>query len=255
MTKPYFSIITCTYNSERYLKDCIKSVEKQSFKNYEHIFIDGYSQDKTIEIIKNYQRRNAGKVRFFQYPCKGISKAMNIGIEHSSGEIICHLHSDDYFYSAEVLKQVNKEIEHNPRANLFIGDCLFRQKGKFWPVFPTNPVERYLHHKLIRSYILLTNKIPHPSVFINKQVFERWGKFDESYKIVMDYEFWLRIFKQERIFFIDKFLSVYRVHAKTTSNVNKKIVSQEIKRLINSYKKDYFFERIIAVFLRFILKR
>ena len=252
MPKPFFSIITCTYNSEKYLQDCINSVENQSFKDYEHIFIDGYSRDKTMNIIKKYQKHNPDRVKIYQYRPHGISQAMNMGIKHVRGNIICHLHSDDYFYSSQTMRRVKKEVKRHPKASLFVGDCLFKTGTRFRPVFPSNQIERFLHHTLIRSYIFLGNKIPHPSVFIKKAVFKRWKGFNESFKVVMDYEFWFRILRQERVVFIDEFLSVYRVHANTISNLKKQEGKQEIKKLFNRHKGKYFIEQIISVFLRIL---
>jgi len=90
-----FSIITCTYNSEKYLQENINSVESQIFHNFEHVFIDGNSSDKTIEIIKKYQKKYPHTVKLLQCEPKGISNAMNHGINQSSGQYIIHLHSDD----------------------------------------------------------------------------------------------------------------------------------------------------------------
>ena len=77
-----FSIITCTYNSEKFLKKNIESVKKQNFKDFEHIFIDGFSQGGTINIIKNYQTEFPQRVKLFQVEPKGISHAMNEGIKN-----------------------------------------------------------------------------------------------------------------------------------------------------------------------------
>jgi glycosyltransferase involved in cell wall biosynthesis len=80
--KPFFSIITATLNSEKFLRDNIESVKKQTFQDFEHIFIDGFSNDATVEIIKEYQReRGESKVKIFQYPPKGVTDAFNKGIQ------------------------------------------------------------------------------------------------------------------------------------------------------------------------------
>ena len=81
MKKYKFSIITVTKNSEKYLKDCILSVKNQSYKNYEHLIIDGNSSDKTIKIIKSFR----GKIKFYRNRNdKGLYDAMNLGIKKAS---------------------------------------------------------------------------------------------------------------------------------------------------------------------------
>lgn len=87
MKRPFFSIITCTYNSEKFLQENIDSVKSQTFKDYEHIFIDGYSTDDTNKIINKYiliDRRS----KIFKYPPKGISNAFNLGIKKSLGKYL-----------------------------------------------------------------------------------------------------------------------------------------------------------------------
>jgi len=66
--QPFFSIVTCTYNSERFVQRNIDSVRSQTFKNYEHIFIDGYSKDRTVQIIRDYLSKSKSKVKLFQFP-------------------------------------------------------------------------------------------------------------------------------------------------------------------------------------------
>src|SRR4030042_2325119 len=125
INKPFFSIITCTYNSQKYLQDCIDSIKKQNYRNWEHIFIDAYSKDKTIKLIKAYKKTNYSKVRLYQYSKEGIAKAMNLGIKKAKAKFICHLHSDDYFYSSKTLSLVKKKIENHPKRNIVIGDVYF----------------------------------------------------------------------------------------------------------------------------------
>ena len=86
-----FSVVTCTWNSEAYLKQCIESVQQQTYQNIEHIFIDGECEDRTLEIIKSspIEKKICHGVR------GGISHAINSGIELADGEIVVHLHSDD----------------------------------------------------------------------------------------------------------------------------------------------------------------
>lgn len=96
MNKPLFSIITCTYNSQKFIKKNLESVKAQIFMDYEQIIIEGQSSDKTVEIVKSFQKNNP-KIKLFSYPAKGISDAFNKGIKHSKGKYLFFLNSDDSF--------------------------------------------------------------------------------------------------------------------------------------------------------------
>ena len=116
-----FSIITCTYNSAVFLEKNINSVKKQMYENYEHIFIDGFSSDKTPEIIKKYKQENPENIIFFQTKPKGISSAMNEGIRKAKGDYLIHLHSDDSFFDKNVLQDVADFLEQNPGLDWLYG--------------------------------------------------------------------------------------------------------------------------------------
>ena len=93
------SIITTTLNSEKNLDKCIRSVINQTYKNIEYLIIDGCSYDKTLQIIKKYKK----KINFIlSEKDRGIWDAMNKGLRHASGDIVCFLNSDDFFYKKSI---------------------------------------------------------------------------------------------------------------------------------------------------------
>ena len=187
-----FSIITCTHNSSDYLKNCINSVSKQSCREFEHIFIDGFSSDSTMEIIKEYQASFPNKVKFFQSKPRGIANAMNLGIDKSSGEYICFLHSDDCFFDSSVLNEIFDIVRARNNPDMIYGKAKF-----FVPESNTCRIvpHRRIYHKLKYWLLLLTNYIPHQAVFIKKDIFEKYGGFNEQYKNSMDYDLWIRLAK------------------------------------------------------------
>ena len=109
---PFFSIVTGTYNSEKYVGQNMKSVDDQTFNDYEHLIIDGQSTDDTLSIVDK-ARKKSSKIKVFSFPPKGISNALNQGINKSSGTYIIHLNSDDSFYDSRVLEKVRAWIEEN----------------------------------------------------------------------------------------------------------------------------------------------
>ena len=97
----FFSIIFAKKNSSSYIYDCLYSIKKQSFKNYELIVIDNCSTDKTIEIIKKIKIKNT---RIYVGKDLGVYDAINKGIS-KAGKVISVLHSDDFYYDNDVLKK------------------------------------------------------------------------------------------------------------------------------------------------------
>jgi glycosyltransferase involved in cell wall biosynthesis len=203
-----FSIITCTYNSEIFLGKNTESVLSQSFLDFEHIFIDGFSIDKTVEIIKGYQQRYPGKVKLFQLSPQGISNAMNEGIRRSSGEYLIHLHSDDSFYDSEVLKDVNDFLSTNNFDWIYGKINVIENDGQSVGVFPLRKVFQGKSSQIIKKYIYkFYNYIPHQSVFIKRKVFDDFGGFDEKLSSAMDPDLWFRIINKTNWSFYDRVIS------------------------------------------------
>ena len=131
MNKQYkISIITVTKNSENFLEECILSLNQQSYKNFEHILIDGSSTDNTVNIIKKHQ----DKITYWvSEKDEGLYDAMNKGIKKCSGDIIGILNSDDIYYP-ETLKIVNQYF--NLHKDL---DFLFGSVNKYKLLYGYNP--------------------------------------------------------------------------------------------------------------------
>lgn len=218
MTKPFFSIITITYNSEDYLADTIASVESQTYTDYEHIFIDGGSTDQTLSLIKQYQQQYSAMVKLFHAPAKGISHAMNVGIEKSTGHYLLHLHSDDYLHDENVLQDVATYLRKHPDLDWIYGQIkVVEVDGRRVGIFP--------RHKLFQlgwRYLLqFFNFIPHQAVFIKKSVFTQYGGFDESLKTAMDQDLWFRLNYQTKWGYYHRLISVFRVHQGSQSSSRK----------------------------------
>lgn len=182
--QPLVSIITISFNSGRYIEETIKSVLSQDYPNIEYSVIDGGSTDDTLEIIRRYEKR----LKCISAPDHGISDAMNKGIRLSKGEIIAHLHSNDK-YRPEVISRVVRFFKDNPDKKWLYGDINFvDEEGRIRKrlIFP----KRYNYdYRLLKK----VNIIPHPAVFVKREVFNEVGLFDLKYKYAMDYDMWLRI--------------------------------------------------------------
>lgn len=208
-----FSIITCVLNSDKFISDCLSSIANQQFSNFEVIIIDGCSTDDTIKIIKKYSSKLP--IRLFHQKPRGISAAMNRGIRTAQGDFLIHLHADDSFYDKYVLEDVNDFLEKNKTLDWIYGKInSIEENGRSIGVFPNNKVFQIGWNYLLKY----TNYIPHQAVFIKKEVFEKYGYFDENLSSAMDTNLWLRIGNKTRWKFFDRIISNYRTHSSAQSS-------------------------------------
>jgi glycosyltransferase involved in cell wall biosynthesis len=168
------SIITVNYNDKLGLERTLKSVQEQTFTNYEHIVVDGGSTDGSKELIE------ANKENFIYWvsePDNGIYNAMNKGIKVAKGDYLYFLNSGDHFEDSDALQKVNNHLGKN--------DIVY---------FNINVVgEREVHIKTCPkelSFMFLHNDLPaHQATFIRKDLFNKYGYYDEKLKIVADWKF------------------------------------------------------------------
>ena len=252
MHQPFFSIITCTYNSEQYLPQCIHSVKSQQFTDYEHIIVDAFSSDSTPALLETYAREDI-RVRLIKAEPKGIANAMNKGIEASRGQVLQHLHSDDYFHSNQTLSLVHEAFLSHPGKSLLIGLSSRDVDGTLRSgILPSSTFQR--RKRLLRYLIYVHCYIAHPSTFIRKRVFDRHGLFREDFPIAMDYEFWLRILGKEPYLMINRELTTFREHsAAASADHERNMVDEQRARQLHSAGFRPFLARILfskAVALR-----
>ena len=187
----FFSIITPTFNSEKYLKKHIKSINKQS-KIFEQIFVDNLSSDSTVQIIKEYAKY---PYMIISEEDLGIYYAMNKGVQKAVGDFLLFLNSDDWL-EEDTFKYVKKKIDTNPRHDVYYGDTKFFKNNRL--IFRQNG-----NKKKIRR----TNSISHQSTYYNKNIFLNY-KYDTSYKVAADYDLNLKLINNKyKFFYLNKNLS------------------------------------------------
>ena len=177
------SIITATFNCEDTIKDCINSVISQQYDNIEHIIIDGVSTDNTLNIVNSFSNKIA---KVISEPDSGIYDALNKGIANATGDIIGLLHADDIFNDNNIITEIAKVFTQN-NADSVYGDLQYVAKAD------TSKVIRYWKSgefnlgKLKKGWMP-----PHPTFFVKKDIYNKYGNFDTSFKIAADYDLILR---------------------------------------------------------------
>ena len=184
------TIITATYNSADTLEQCIKSVLDQTYKNIEYIIIDNCSKDKTLDIAKSYAEDVS---RIVSEPDKGIFDALNKGILLAQGNIIGFLHADDFYASSAVIEKVVAKFSE-AGSDAVYGDLQYVSKK--------NPA------KIVRNWISGEYSIkklqngwmpPHPTLFIKRACYKKFGFFNIDFKIAADYELILRFIAKNKM--------------------------------------------------------
>lgn len=248
--KSFFSIITCTLDSGKYLQKNIASVRSQKFTNYEHIFIDGYSTDATESTIKNYKKGDHRKVEIFFLKRRGISSAMNEGIKRANGDYLIFLHSDDYFYDNRVLETVHNFLTKKKFPDWVYGKIqVVDEGGKRFGTFPNWKILQNPNLFLLK----MINFVPHQSVFIKKSILAKFRGFDTELSSSMDYDLWFRLANRTKWIFINRIISNFRVGKDTQSSGRKNKHINDInelkvaRRYLN--RGEYFLHRVVKLLL------
>ncbi len=221
------SIVTASYNSDATLRNTIESVLSQTYEDIEYIVIDGASKDDTISIIKEYEPRFNGRMRWISEPDKGLYDAMNKGIRMATGEIVGIINSDDFYHRTDVIEKVAEAFK-NKEVEAVYGDVRFVNPQKL------SKTVRYYSSKNFSPKRFRFGFMPaHPSFFTYKKYFEEFGYYKTDYKIAADYELLVRFLHAHKL--KTKYLSLdfmkMRMGGASTASVKSNwILNKEIVR-------------------------
>lgn len=183
LIKMKISIVTAVFNRVGTISDALRSVEAQRYQNVEHIIQDGGSGDGTLDIIKKF---DASSAKLVSEPDSGIYDAINKGISRASGGIIGLMHSDDFFADDMVLQRV-AEAFRDRKVDGVYGDLDYVSASN------TDRIIRRWRSGPYRADLLKRGWMPpHPTLYLRREVFDRWGLYDTSMSIAADYEAMLR---------------------------------------------------------------
>jgi len=222
---PTISIITVVYNRRKMLGTALDSIRDQTFSDFEHIICDGGSVDGTIEILEK-RRRSDPRVHLFSEPDNGIYDALNKGIARATGDIIGLMHSDDFFASNMVLEQVAAACSDSSFDGVY-GDLQYISASNPQQVIRHWHSGRYSPELLKRGWMP-----PHPTLYLRREVFERWGCYDTSYQISADYDAMLRwlVLGQIRLAYIPEVFVKMRVGGES---------NRSLGRILRKSREDY----------------
>ena len=217
------SIITASYNNIDTISATIDSVLSQTYPDIEYIIVDGGSTDGTIELIRNYE---AGVTKWVSEPDGGIYFALNKGIKMASGDIIGFLHADDvlhdYFIIAKIVDIFLKSSCHAVYGDLvYVARNDIKNIVRFWKSCTFQP-------KLLKQGWMP----PHPTLFLHREVYDKYGHFNTGLRIAADYEIILRIFNQS------DFRSEYLPHVFVRMRMGG-ISNKSISNILRKSQEDY----------------
>jgi len=250
----FISIITVCRNSAATIQTCLQSVARQSACP-EHVLVDGASTDGTLELLRAYreQAQRAGRrVAVESEADRGIYDAMNKGLARASGAVVGLLNADDFYADERVLERV-ATLFADPQIEACYGDLAFVNTGAALN-FPAEPqqggalalpdesVVRYWKAGDFNPRAFYQGWMPpHPTFFVRRQVYERWGRFRLDLGSAADYELMLRFLVRHQVAcrYIPELLVKMRPGGLSTSSLRNRIRANQMDRkawLVNGLK-------------------
>lgn len=215
------SIITVCFNSEQTIKDTLDSVLSQDYTNYEYLIIDGKSKDNTLKIIKEYEPKFNGKLKYISEKDNGLYDAMNKGIKMATGDIIGIINSDDIIASNNVFRTVVNKIKETNCDGVY-SNLLIKDEN----------LEKIVRNfKSGKGNYKLGWYPPHPTLYLKRTIYDKYGYFDLKYRIAADYDFMVRIMKNNaKLEYINMHFTYMRSGGKSTAG---------FKGYLKSFKESY----------------
>jgi glycosyltransferase involved in cell wall biosynthesis len=217
------SIITVNYNNKAGLEATIKSVINQTWQDFEFLVIDGASTDGITAVADKYQQKLS---YYLSEPDFGVYNAMNKGIKKANGDYLLFLNSGDVLTAPNTLEKVQQHL--NGGLGIYYGDALYLELS--------GEVKRTYPEKLSFSFFLEHN-LSHQATFIRKKLFDEVFLYNEHYKIVSDWEFFIYAICKMNISYqhLDQVICKYDVSGISSVVANHKIMHEEREQTISKY--------------------
>lgn len=186
------SIITVTYNSASTLRDTIESVLSQTYQDIEYIIVDGLSKDNTMEIVREYEPKFNGRMRYVSEKDSGLYDAMNKGFKMATGEVVGLINSDDLLAEPTAIEKVMDYFEKHKNADAVYADLYYVAQDN------TSKIVRYWKSGKQRPFKYGWHPA-HPTFYVKKDIYQRYDIFNLKYKLAADFELMLRLIEKHKI--------------------------------------------------------
>lgn len=223
------SIITVVWNNEKTIKSCINSILSQTYKDIEYIIVDGKSTDNTIKIIESYENKIS---KFISEKDNGIYDAMNKGISLATGDIVGILNSDDFYTDNTVIETIVNEFQSKNIDATFsdLDYVSFQDENKITRKWRSTP---YYKDAFTKGW-----HPAHPTFFVKKDIYNKYGLFDLNFNISADFEIMLRFIEKYKIktTYIPKVLVKMREGGESNQSIKNILIGN--KNVRKAFKKN-----------------
>lgn len=244
---PKVSVNICCYNSEKFIKETIESVEAQTFNDYEVIIIDDGSKDRTGEIVKSIKDP---RMKYYYQDNKGLSVSRNRAIELSNGEFIAFLDHDDLWEKDKLEKQIAL-FKSKPDLGLVYSDCyVYNMKNK--KKIKYSDLVKFHRGKVIDE-LFYEDFMPLLMIMIKKEIIKEIGGFNENLQIAEDYDFLVRLAEKYEVDYVPEPLGTYLMHEANSMRKKIRLFEEEIEVL--SKYRDKFKNIKDKLFTKQLLKK
>lgn len=234
------TVITPTFNQAEFIEETIKSVLEQTHKDIEYLIIDNESNDGTEEIVRKYANADS-RITYIRESDKGQAEAINKGLNRATGQIVCWLNSDDFFYNNSVLEEVNDIFTKDSNASVITGDAWYSDRDG-------NLKEEYKSDRKVPDWVISRwYYIVQPSTFWRRNDL----RLDESYHYAFDWKFFIEMFKHTKVVFTNKAYSVYRMYEDNKTGQDNAKRKAEIYRL----QKDINVSKLNTAWCGYVAKQ
>ena len=242
------SIITVTFNRAHIIRDAIEGVLRQNYKNYEYIIVDGVSKDNSIDILKEYEPRFEGRMRWISEPDKGLYDAINKGIKMATGDIVGIINSDDYFHRDDVFSTIAKSFEDDDSLGVTFGNERI--------IKPDNPDVNYRYEApwYFRPWMFRIGlEPPHPSFYARKSLFEKYGYYKMGYVISADYDLMMRFLLVHKVKYryLRHTILTFRASGISTDSSNRLMMNKE---QVRACKENGVWTCLPMIYMKYFFK-
>ena len=235
---PLVSVIMNCFNGESFLKDSIESVINQTYENWEIIFWDNKSEDKSAEIFKSYDDKRFKY--FYADEHTSLYKARNLAIKKSNGELLAFIDTDDLWEKNKLELQV--PLFDNPKISfVYSNQWIIKNNLKKKKLFiKTKSPSGYIYKKLLDDYNVGIITV----IFRNNIINDLSKIFDERFSVIGDFDFFLKLSKSYYFHYINTPLAYYRIHDKNFSLIHSGKEMEESDMWLHENKNNIIPEKL-----------